>query len=98
MRRPLVLRVWIPKPHDEPHKSVSTRRTNDRRKMELLLFLALVALLGLALGFAFLAFLALFFFLALLDEFGLGWRCGFGGHRLRRLLFFVPSRRHQARE
>src|SRR5712692_7182886 len=62
-----------------------------RHKPKLLLFL-LVALFGflcgLGLGFAFGAFFAFDFFLALLDDFGLGWSCSFRGHGLDGLLFF----------
>src|SRR5258708_31543953 len=58
-----------------------------------LLFLLLVALVGFfgglgLLGFAFGAFFAFHFFLALLDDFGLGWSCAFCCDDFGRLLFF----------
>jgi hypothetical protein len=56
------------------------------RNETLLLLVALVGGLFSALGW-FCAFFALFFLLALLDDFGLGWRCARGCH-FGRLLFF----------
>src|SRR6266446_1090874 len=59
------------------------------QRLLLLLLVGLLGLLGgLGLGFAFGSFLAFDFFLALLDDFGLGWSRGFGGHGLDGLLFF----------
>src|SRR5258708_6130130 len=64
------------------------RRVPQRRLLFLLLVRFLGLLGGLGLGFALGAFFAFDFFLALLDDFGLGWSCGFRGHGLDRLLFF----------
>src|SRR6267378_1414921 len=46
------------------------------------------------LGFAFGAFFAFHFFLALLDDFRLGWCCAFSGNDFGRLLFFDLERDH----
>src|SRR5216684_3259752 len=65
----------------------------QRRRGCCLLFLLLVALVGFfsglgLLGFAFGTFFAFDFFLALLDDFGLGWSCAFCCDDFGRLLFF----------
>src|SRR5262249_48126142 len=101
MRRPLIFRVWIPKPYNEPHIPASTNRDGRqlllkrRRSTALLLLLpALIALLGLGLGFALFAF---HFLLALLDDLGLGRSTAFYSHCLRGLLFF-NLQRHNVRQ
>src|SRR5437899_305549 len=89
MRRPLILRIGIPKSDNEPHRPFSSRPPFERRALFFLFALfAFVAFLRFGLTFRFGAFFAFHFLLALLDNFGLGRRCRFRCHDLRRLLFF----------
>src|SRR5229473_1653127 len=86
--------LYAPNENDLSLKSrqAGAQRCCAATTKRLLLFLLLVALVGffrgLGLGFALGALFAFDFFLALLDDFGFGWSCGFRGHGLDRLLFF----------
>src|SRR5260370_10141366 len=89
MRRPMILRLGIPKYDNEPHTPFSSRPPFGRRALFFLFaLLAFVAFLRFGLGFRFGAFFAFHFFLALLDDFGLGRRRRFSGLNLGVLLFF----------
>src|SRR5947208_15174654 len=79
VRRPLVLRVRIPKSDNEPHSLLSTGRSSASLfpQSKRLLFFLLLRLLGFlcffGLGFRRLGtFFALHFLLALLDDFEIG--------------------------
>src|SRR5580700_4248192 len=90
MRRPLVLRIRIPKSDDEPHSPLSSRwLAASCRASQLAALLLLFALFGFfRLGFGLGAFFALDFFLALLNDFGLYGRGSIRGDGFDRFLFF----------
>src|SRR5258707_5816890 len=96
MRRPLVLRIGIPKSDDKPHRFLSSRLPFERRALLFLFaFFAFVALLRLGLGFGFGGVFAFHFFLALLYDFWLCWRWRFPRRNFRRILFFDLQRHHR---
>src|SRR5467141_3087294 len=85
--------LYAPNENDLSLKSrqAGAQRCCAATTKRLLLFLLLVGFLGLlgglGLGFAFGAFLAFDFLLALLDHFGLAWSLGLRGHGVNGLLF-----------
>src|SRR5712692_2094726 len=97
MRRPLILRIGIPKSDNKPHSLLSKGPASAGLLLQNRCLLFLLRFLFLGLGLCFLclsAFFAFHFLLALLDDFGLSRRCYFRCHGLGGLLFLYLERNH----